>query len=111
MFFFFFSSRRRHTMWNCDWSSDVCSSDLGDRHGLGGNADGRASLADGGHAGADRQLAGDEIGTARRAARLGIVIGKAHAFAGELVKVWRPAGHHALMIGPDVEPADVVTHD
>src|SRR5712692_1404576 len=27
-FFFFFSSRRRHTIWNCDWSSDVCSSDL-----------------------------------------------------------------------------------
>src|SRR5689334_12826712 len=27
-FDFFFSSRRRHTMWNCDWSSDVCSSDL-----------------------------------------------------------------------------------
>src|SRR3989338_10714874 len=23
-----FSSRRRHTRWNCDWSSDVCSSDL-----------------------------------------------------------------------------------
>src|SRR5689334_22914635 len=22
------SSRRRHTRWNCDWSSDVCSSDL-----------------------------------------------------------------------------------
>src|SRR6266568_7503359 len=21
---FFFSSRRRHTRWNCDWSSDVC---------------------------------------------------------------------------------------
>src|SRR5438309_5810866 len=27
---FFFSSRRRHTRWNCDWSSDVCSSDLTD---------------------------------------------------------------------------------
>src|SRR5689334_9767042 len=27
-FSFFFSSRRRHTRWNCDWSSDVCSSDL-----------------------------------------------------------------------------------
>src|SRR6266481_942890 len=27
-YFFFFSSRRRHTRWNCDWSSDVCSSDL-----------------------------------------------------------------------------------
>src|SRR6266568_2502376 len=26
--FFFFSSRRRHTRWNCDWSSNVCSSDL-----------------------------------------------------------------------------------
>src|SRR2546430_16096884 len=27
--FFFFSSRRRHTRFDCDWSSDVCSSDLG----------------------------------------------------------------------------------
>src|SRR5260370_4048290 len=26
---FFFSSRRRHTRFKCDWSSDVCSSDLG----------------------------------------------------------------------------------
>src|SRR5215208_7400996 len=28
MCFFFFSSRRRHTRWPRDWSSDVCSSDL-----------------------------------------------------------------------------------
>src|SRR5688572_33471396 len=28
VFFFFFSSRRRHTRFDCDWSSDVCSSDL-----------------------------------------------------------------------------------
>src|SRR6266478_4580928 len=28
-FSFFFSSRRRHTRFDCDWSSDVCSSDLG----------------------------------------------------------------------------------
>src|SRR3990167_7657135 len=28
MMFFFFSSRRRHTRFDCDWSSDVCSSDL-----------------------------------------------------------------------------------
>src|SRR6266478_7384774 len=28
VFFFFFSSRRRHTIFDCDWSSDVCSSDL-----------------------------------------------------------------------------------
>src|SRR2546430_15783796 len=26
----FFSSRRRHTRFDCDWSSDVCSSDLVD---------------------------------------------------------------------------------
>src|SRR5690625_7753098 len=35
---FFFSSRRRHTRWPRDWSSDVCSSDLGlveDEHGRG----------------------------------------------------------------------------
>src|SRR5690606_39731650 len=32
--FFFFSSRRRHTRFSRDWSSDVCSSDLGwDRRG------------------------------------------------------------------------------
>src|SRR5205814_7635816 len=29
IFFFFFSSRRRHTRCLSDWSSDVCSSDLG----------------------------------------------------------------------------------
>src|ERR1035441_10787767 len=28
-YFFFFSSRRRHTRCLIDWSSDVCSSDLG----------------------------------------------------------------------------------
>src|SRR6266508_6179439 len=33
-FFFFFSSRRRHTRWPRDWSSDVCSSDLADAHYL-----------------------------------------------------------------------------
>src|SRR6267143_4083198 len=35
MFYFFFSSRRRHTRWNCDWSSDVCSSDLQSHERLG----------------------------------------------------------------------------
>src|SRR5690242_20962818 len=32
-FFFFFSSRRRHTRLTCDWSSDVCSSDLASSRG------------------------------------------------------------------------------
>src|SRR5256886_16867375 len=31
IFVFFFSSRRRHTRFDCDWSSDVCSSDLFER--------------------------------------------------------------------------------
>src|SRR5256886_11258494 len=33
---FFFSSRRRHTRFDCDWSSDVCSSDL-PQHLAGGD--------------------------------------------------------------------------
>src|SRR6266850_5969301 len=36
MFYFFFSSRRRHTRLQGDWSSDVCSSDLGSCGGAGG---------------------------------------------------------------------------
>src|SRR2546430_9853924 len=36
--FFFFSSRRRHTRFDCDWSSDVCSSDLEFWYGLVGLA-------------------------------------------------------------------------
>src|SRR5436309_14120224 len=42
--FFFFSSRRRHTSFSRDWSSDVCSPDLlpGGVHRLGGGARGRS---------------------------------------------------------------------
>src|SRR5256886_11862319 len=32
-YYFFFSSRRRHTRFDCDWSSDVCSSDLSEEPG------------------------------------------------------------------------------
>src|SRR3712207_9017038 len=60
MSFFFFSSRRRHTRYWRDWSSDVCSSDLplagvADRlveAGLGQpdrpGRDGQATVLDGG---------------------------------------------------------------
>src|SRR2546430_9885321 len=34
LYIFFFSSRRRHTRFDCDWSSDVCSSDLLSRSGF-----------------------------------------------------------------------------
>src|SRR5690242_21139060 len=43
-FFFFFSSRRRHTRLTCDWSSDVCSSDLARSDGDAGPAQHRAGL-------------------------------------------------------------------
>src|SRR5207237_6704135 len=35
--YFFFSSRRRHTRFKCDWSSDVCSSDLAYAYQNGAN--------------------------------------------------------------------------
>src|SRR5690625_5687915 len=40
-FVFFFSSRRRHTRWPRDWSSDVCSSDLEQGYRAGYEARGR----------------------------------------------------------------------
>src|SRR5258707_6020303 len=42
--FFFFSSRRRHTRYWRDWSSDVCSSDLDFANG--GNIDGLIAAGD-----------------------------------------------------------------
>src|SRR5207237_6393884 len=36
LYTYFFSSRRRHTRFKCDWSSDVCSSDLLARVRVGG---------------------------------------------------------------------------
>src|SRR6266508_5274066 len=42
---FFFSSRRRHTSWPRDWSSDVCSSDLARLRNLDGRQmDGEVEL-------------------------------------------------------------------
>src|SRR5690625_6799975 len=43
-YFFFFSSRRRHTRWPRDWSSDVCSSDLGWLYPLTQNEKGRQAF-------------------------------------------------------------------
>ena len=83
----------------------------GKRAGLGREADVRARLADGGQARAQWNLAGDEVRATRRAACFGVVVGEPHALAGELVEVRRLAGHDALVVGADVEPADVVTHD
>src|SRR5256886_17409291 len=62
VFFFFFSSRRRHTRFDCDWSSDVCSSDL-----LGGSATTRTSFKeDGKRLWVTRRLGGTRPGPAIR---------------------------------------------
>src|SRR5438309_11727623 len=46
-----FSSRRRHTSWNCDWSSDVCSSDLISAYGIGGLGSGATPQTSGAQGG------------------------------------------------------------
>src|SRR2546430_4257096 len=48
----FFSSRRRHTIFDCDWSSDVCSSDLATWPGDAGGAGVEVALP--GHVAPDR---------------------------------------------------------
>src|SRR4051794_41684507 len=61
---FFFSSRRRHTRWTGDWSSDVCSSDLrvgGDRRG-GREAAERVVIREPGLPGDRRRVAADGTG-------------------------------------------------
>src|SRR5260370_41175955 len=60
---FFFSSRRRHTRFKCDWSSDVCSSDLsrGAAHGDGADEGLSRARLSGGAAGLrQRRIAADD---------------------------------------------------
>src|SRR5467141_4461545 len=56
---FFLSSRRRHTRFKCDWSSDVCSSDLHLRSRL---QPGETVLDLGSGAGLDSIIAGWQVG-------------------------------------------------
>src|SRR5689334_24636999 len=78
IFFFFFSSRRRHTRWNCDWSSDVCSSDLAQlvlalivgEDAQSGGVDGDAHRGER-PAGGARHLAADDAGLRSEERRVG----------------------------------------
>jgi hypothetical protein len=76
-----------------------------------GQADGRASLANRGHAGAYRKFTRDEVRSASRATCLGIVVGEEHAFGRELVEIGCPASHHAAIVGSDIPDADVIGHN
>src|SRR5207302_7709115 len=71
---FFFSSRRRHTRFSRDWSSDVCSSDL-------------RQVADVPHRGADLVLA-----TKKPAKRLGLRWGFNRSEERRVGKEWRSRG-------------------
>src|SRR5262245_52735551 len=83
----------------------------GERHGLRRDADVRARLSYRRQASADRQLAGDQIRAARRTTGFGVVVGESHAFGGKPVEIRRLPRHNSLVISPDVEPTDIVTHD
>src|SRR2546427_7560764 len=85
--FFFFSSRRRHTRFDCDWSSDVCSSDLVEGQGLGNPV--LPLLARGVGGGADEEVAvhlalGRERAQARRLGHGGVLRRRSEEHTSEL---------------------------
>src|SRR5260221_10443619 len=78
-FFFFFSSRRRHTRSLCDWSSDVCSSDLLIREIL------VVAIEGGGDAVADEDRGERRIAAAHALAAAGDVRRRAEILRGEQI--------------------------
>ena len=83
----------------------------GNSAGLRRDADLGSRLADRRHAGADGQLAHDEVGATCGATRFRVVIGEEHAFLGHLIEGGCSAGHHAPVIGTDIPHSDVIAHD
>src|SRR5438034_11468968 len=84
MLFFFFSSRRRHTRSLCDWSSDVCSSDL---HLL----QGRASVDLPGRV-ADQVRGGEDPRAGAEPRMKRATPGRAHGARGTVFVVSAPSG-------------------
>src|SRR3712207_7493796 len=93
-FYFFFSSRRRHTRYWRDWSSDVCSSDL--RLPLPRGVTGAAALVMVGAPGAlAAGLAGDRAATlhallVRRAAAWAVARSEERRVGKECRSRWSP---------------------
>ncbi len=71
----------------------------------------RARQADLEVAGAEAALPGDERGAAGGAALLAVPVGEQRAFFGDAVDVGGFVTHHALVVGADIEPADVIAPD
>src|SRR5262249_16166066 len=53
----------------------------------------------------------NEVRAARRATCFGVIVRKRHAFSRQPVEVWRLPRHDSAMVGADVEPSHIVTHD
>src|SRR5947209_9560840 len=95
IFFFFFSSRRRHTRYWRDWSSDVCSSDLGFGQLLVASGEAAAGSEREGpdHAIADPQRDAEVVGVAELALALAVL--DEHVADGARLDHHRaPLGHH-----------------
>ena len=71
----------------------------------------RPRQADLGQTGADRRLPGDEGGPARGAALLAIPVGEHSAFFCDAVDVGGLVPHHAVVLGADIEPGNVIAPD
>ena len=85
--------------------------ELGDRRGAGPQIRWTAGELRRDHAGAQRVHAGEEGVTTRRAALLGVVLGKHRPFLADLVDVRRLADHQAAVINARLHPSDVIAHD
>ncbi|MNQ76366.1 hypothetical protein D3C85_912030 [compost metagenome] len=71
----------------------------------------RTRLADGGQAGTNRILAGDERSAASGAAWLRVVVRDHHAFLGKPIDVGRGDGAEPAVVGRDIHGCHVVDHD
>src|SRR5699024_11305557 len=110
VYYFFFSSRRRHTRSKRDWSSDVCSSDLGRTLGRAGAHTGTALVT--GSEGEESAVADVNSGTKSGAGGERLTGEQARAWiialadrvadgAGELTDLDRRAGAGDLGWNPD----------
>src|SRR5208282_195782 len=73
------------------------------------HAFGRARQPHLGEAGANWRLPGDERSTARGAALLTVPVGEHRSFFRDAIDVRRLVAHDAMVVGADVEPADVIS--
>ena len=63
------------------------------------------------HPGTEWHLAGNEGGTTCGGALLGVVGGKLRALRGDAVNVWRLVAHQTLIVGAQVQVADIIAKD